>query len=291
MATLKEIRTRISAVKSIQKITKAMKMVAAAKLKKAQDKILSTRPYASKLDELFYHVISLTDIASNKFLEEREIKSQLVVTISSDRGMCGAFNTNILKFAANYINKSETQTKVVTIGKKSSDFFRKRNYSIVKSYDHIFNDLTIEFSNSIVDIIVKGYLEKEYDKVVIIYNEFKSVVKQNVIKFDFLPFKFENTDKRNFENHRFQTDFIYEPDIKDILDYLIPKQLNIQFLKSLLESNAAEQGARMTSMETATNNAADLIRGLGIVYNKARQASITTELLEIVAGAEALQKG
>lgn len=291
MATLKEIRTRISAVKSIQKITKAMKMVAAAKLKKAQDKILSTRPYASKLDELFYHVISLTDIASNKFLEEREIKSQLVVTISSDRGMCGAFNTNILKFAANYINKSETQTKVVTIGKKSSDFFRKRNYSIVKSYDHIFNDLTIEFSNSIVDIIVKGYLEKEYDKVVIIYNEFKSVVKQNVIKFDFLPFKFENTDKRNFENHRFQTDFIYEPDIKDILDYLIPKQLNIQFLKSLLESNAAEQGARMTSMETATNNAADLIRELGIVYNKARQASITTELLEIVAGAEALQKG
>lgn len=291
MATLKEIRTRISAVKSIQKITKAMKMVAAAKLKKAQDKILSTRPYASKLDELFYHVISLTDIASNKFLEEREIKSQLVVTISSDRGMCGAFNTNILKFAANYINKSETQTKVVTIGKKSSDFFRKRNYSIVKSYDHIFNDLTIEFSNSIVDIIVKGYLEKEYDKVVIIYNEFKSVVKQNLIKFDFLPFKFENTDKRNFENHRFQTDFIYEPDIKDILDYLIPKQLNIQFLKSLLESNAAEQGARMTSMETATNNAADLIRGLGIVYNKARQASITTELLEIVAGAEALQKG
>ncbi len=291
MATLKEIRTRISAVKSIQKITKAMKMVAAAKLKKAQDKILSTRPYASKLDELFYHVISLTDIASNKFLEEREIKSQLVVTISSDRGMCGAFNTNLLKFAANYINKSETKTKVVTIGKKSSDFFRKRNYSIVKSYDHIFNDLTIEFSNSIVDIIVKGYLEKEYDKVVIIYNEFKSVVKQNVIKFDFLPFKFENTDKRNFENHRFQTDFIYEPDIKDILDYLIPKQLNIQFLKSLLESNAAEQGARMTSMETATNNAADLIRELGIVYNKARQASITTELLEIVAGAEALQKG
>lgn len=291
MATLKEIRTRISAVKSIQKITKAMKMVAAAKLKKAQDKILSTRPYASKLDELFYHVISLTDIASNKFLEEREIKSQLVVTISSDRGMCGAFNTNLLKFAANYINKSETQTKVVTIGKKSSDFFRKRNYSIIKSYDHIFNDLTIEFSNSIVDIIVKGYLEKEYDKVVIIYNEFKSVVKQNVIKFDFLPFKFENTDKRNFENHRFETDFIYEPDINDILDYLIPKQLNIQFLKSLLESNAAEQGARMTSMETATNNAADLIRGLGIVYNKARQASITTELLEIVAGAEALQKG
>lgn len=291
MATLKEIRTRISAVKSIQKITKAMKMVAAAKLKKAQDKILSTRPYASKLDELFYHVISLTDIASNKFLEEREIKSQLVVTISSDRGMCGAFNTNLLKFAANYINKSETQTKVVTIGKKSSDFFRKRNYSIIKSYDHIFNDLTIEFSNSIVDIIVKGYLEKEYDKVVIIYNEFKSVVKQNVIKFDFLPFKFENTDKRNFENHRFETDFIYEPDINDILDYLIPKQLNIQFLKSLLESNAAEQGARMTSMETATNNAADLIRELGIVYNKARQASITTELLEIVAGAEALQKG
>lgn len=268
-----------------------MKMVAAAKLKKAQDRILSTRPYASKLDELFNHVIPLTDITSNKFLAEREIKSKLVVAIASDRGMCGAFNTNLLKFTSNYINESETDTRILTVGRKSTDYFRKRNYNIVKSYDHIFGNLTIEFSNKIVDFIVKGYMEEEYDRVVIIYNEFKSVVKQNVVKFDFLPFKFESRKKQKYENHSLKADFIYEPGISEILDYLIPKQLNIQFLKSLLESNAAEQGARMTSMETATNNAADLIRELGIVYNKARQASITTELLEIVAGAEALQKG
>ncbi len=291
MATLKEIRTRITAVKSIQKITKAMKMVAAAKLKKAQDRILSTRPYASKLDELFNHVTSVTDIISNEFLVERDIKSRLVVAITSDRGMCGAFNTNLLKFAANYIKESGIETGIITIGKKSTDYFRKRNYNVIKSYDHIFSDLTIEFSNKIVDFIVKGYLEKKYDQVVIIYNEFKSVVKQNVVKFDFLPFKFSGNKEVKYQNHKPQADFIYEPGIKEILDYLIPKQLNIQFLKSLLESNAAEQGARMTSMETATNNAADLIRELGIVYNKARQASITTELLEIVAGAEALQKG
>jgi F-type H+-transporting ATPase subunit gamma len=151
--------------------------------------------------------------------------------------------------------------------------------------------LTIETSNKIVDVIVNGYKNNDYDKVVIIFNEFKSVVKQNIVKLDFLPFKFETGSKDKVESRNAQTDFIYEPDSKEILNYLIPKQLNIQFLKALLESNAAEQGARMTSMETATNNAADLIRELGIVYNKARQTSITTELLEIVAGAEALQKG
>lgn len=266
-------------------------MVAAAKLKKAQDKILSTRPYAAKLDELFKHVISVTDITSSIFLAEREIKSQLVVTITSDRGMCGAFNTNLLKFASNFINESGIETKIITIGRKSTDYFRKRNYNVIKSYDHIFHDLTIDTSNNIVDFIVKGYFDGVYDKVVIIFNEFKSVVKQNILKFDFLPFKFEVPGKTKFENYKTQTDFIYEPDAKDIMNYLIPKQLNIQFLKSLLESNAAEQGARMTSMETATNNAADLIKALGIVYNRARQDSITTELLEIVAGAEALQKG
>ena len=291
MATLKEIRIRITAVKSIQKITKAMKMVAAAKLKKAQDRILSTRPYAAKLNELFSHVISVTDFKSNDFISDREVKSQLIVAITSDRGMCGAFNTNLLKYTLNYINQSEINTKLITIGRKATDFFKKRNFDIINSYNYIFNDLTIDTSNKIVDVIVDGYKNKNYDKVIIIFNEFKSVVKQTIVKMDFLPFKFETVSKGKAENRNTKIDYIFEPDAKEILEYLIPKQLNIQFLKALLESNAAEQGARMTSMETATNNAADLIKELGIVYNKARQASITTELLEIVAGAEALQKG
>lgn len=293
MATLKEIRTRVSAVKSIQKITKAMKMVAAAKLKKAQDKILSTRPYAAKLNELFLNVISTINFKSytNILVSEREIKSQLVVTITSDRGMCGSFNTNLLKYASNFIKQSDLDTKLITIGRKSTDYFKKRNYDIISSYNYLLNDLTIDISNKIVEFIVSGYIKEEYDKVVLIFNEFKSVVKQNIVKYNFLPFKFDAESKEKSGNNYTQTDFICEPDPKELINYLIPRQLNIQFLKALHESNAAEQGARMTSMETATNNAADLIRELGIIYNKARQASITTELLEIVAGAEALQKG
>lgn len=268
-----------------------MKMVAAAKLKKAQDRILSTRPYAAKLNELFSNVISVTDFTSNIFISEREVKSQLIVAITSDRGMCGAFNTNLLKYTSNYIKKSDLSTKLITIGRKSTDYFKKRNYDVIKSYNYIFSDLTIDISNKIVELIVNGYVNEQYDKIVIIFNEFQSVVKQNVVKFDFLPFKFETGSEKKAENQRIKIDYLFEPDVNEVLNYLIPKQLNIQFLKALLESNAAEQGARMTSMETATNNAADLIRELGIVYNKARQASITTELLEIVAGAEALQKG
>jgi F-type H+-transporting ATPase subunit gamma len=252
---------------------------------------LSTRPYAAKLNELFSHVISVTDFKSNDFISDREVKSRLIVAITSDRGMCGAFNTNLLKYTLNYINQSEINTKLITIGRKATDFFKKRNFDIINSYNYVFNDLAMDTSNKIVDVIVDGYKNKNYDKVVIIFNEFKSVVKQNIVKMDFLPFKFETVSKGKAENRNTQIDYIFEPDAKEILEYLIPKQLNIQFLKALLESNAAEQGARMTSMETATNNAADLIKELGIVYNKARQASITTELLEIVAGAEALQKG
>lgn len=287
MATLKEIRIRVNAVKNIQKITKAMKMVAAAKMRKAQDKILSTRPYASKLSALMSELVSLNDITSHPLIQEREVKKRIVVLITSDRGLCGAFNSNIIKYTANYLNTIGKDTALVTIGKKGYDFFNKRNYNIIKNFPTVFHNLNIQTSNEIVKYLKDLYLSEEYDYIEIIYNEFKSVIKQNIVTDTFLPFK----KKDNINLKSKNIDFIFEPDSKNILLALIPKELDIQFWKALLESNASEQGARMTAMETASHNASDLIKSLNLSYNRARQESITKELLEIVSGAEALTKG
>lgn len=289
MATLKEIRIRIATTKNMQKITKAMKMVAAAKLRKAQEKIIATRPYANKLNELFHHVISVADEKGNPLLTGREVNKILVVVMTSDRGLCGSFNANITKFASKYINELDKEAKIITIGKKAGDFFGKRNFNILKKYNGFFAHLNIEDSIKLVNYIVEGYNNNEYDKVVLIYNEFKSVAKQEIICQQFLPLQTEVEKEAKKTGN--QVDYIYEPSSLEILNNLIPKQLNIQFWKSLLESNASEHGARMTAMEIATNNASDLLKYLGLQYNRARQDSITTELLEIVAGAEALQKG
>ncbi len=273
----------------MQKITKAMKMVSAAKLRKAQEKIISTRPYANKLNELFHHVISVPEDKNNPLLVEREINTVLVVVITSDRGLCGSFNANITKYATKYITEINKEVKVITIGKKAGDYFGKRNYNLIEKYNGFFAHLNLEDSIKLANSIVKGYNDKEYDKVVLINNEFKSVAKQVIACQQFLPLRSE-IGKEITESGN-QIDYIYEPSSKEILNSLIPKQLNMQFWKSLLESNASEHGARMTAMEIATNNASDLLKYLGLQYNRARQDSITTELLEIVAGAEALQKG
>lgn len=287
MATLKEIRIRLNAVKNIQKITKAMKMVAAAKVRKAQDRILSTRPYASKLSDLMRDLVSLNDISSHPLIQDREVKKRLVVLITSDRGLCGAFNSNIIKHTISHLERLGTDTGLITIGKKGNDYFAKRKYNVIRNYPNVFHDLNIQSSNEIVNDLKKMYLSGEYDFIEIIYNEFKSIVKQNIVTETFLPFK-KNTDSKG---KKAGGDFIFEPDAKEILLELIPKELNIQFWKALLESNASEQGARMTAMETASNNAGDVIKELNLNYNRARQESITTELLEIVSGAEALRKG
>ncbi len=289
MATLKEIRTRIFAVKSIQKITKAMKMVAVAKLRKAQDRILSLRPYANKLDELFSHVINAVENVSHPLMIEREVKKELVIVVTSDRGLCGAFNTNILKFSKNYLDNLKTNYDLLLIGKKGYEFFIKRQYPVIKQYINIYNDKLQIAVEEIINYITERYLNNELDKVSIIYNEFKSVLKQNVVMEAILPFKFINSE--NKAEYQYKSEYIYEPDAEKILYYIIPKQLHIQFLKALFEANAAEEGARMTAMEMATNNAGDLIRILNLMYNRARQDSITKELLEVVSGAEALQKG
>jgi F-type H+-transporting ATPase subunit gamma len=289
LATLKEIKTRIVAIKNTQKITKAMKMVAAAKLRRAQEKIISTRPYANKMNELLSQLISVAEKTINPLMEERDVNRHLVVVISSDRGLCGSFNTNLLRFATEQISKLGEDTQLITIGKKSSVYFKKRGYNIIQSHVSVFSDLKIEVAKDIVKFIVQGYLDKEYDNVELVFNEFKSIVKQNALAERFLPLS--KPDNDDDDEKKSMIDYIYEPSASEILNYLIPKQLDIQLWKALLESNAAEQGARMTAMEMATNNAADFLQDLEIMYNRARQESITKELLEIVAGAEALKEG
>lgn len=264
-----------------------MKMVAAAKLRKAQDRIISTRPYARKMNDLLTHLSSVADKNVNPLLQERKIKERLIVIMSSDRGLCGSFNTNIMKFASNYIDKVGRDSKLFIIGKKANDYFKKRNYNVVQSYTSMFSHLELNLSNDIVKSIVNGYLNGEYDSVDLIYNEFVSIIKQNLVIDRFLPLVTPDHDK----SRKSQIDYIYEPSSESILNTLIPKQLNIHFWKALLDSNAAELGARMTAMGLATQNASDLIQHLELLYNRARQESITTELLEIVAGAEALRNG
>ena len=264
-----------------------MKMVAAAKVRKAQDRIISTRPYASKLSNLMSELVSLNDISNHPLIQEREIKKRLVVLITSDRGLCGAFNSNIIKHTVSHIGNIGQDTAMITIGKKGYDFFSKRKYNLIKNYPNVFQNLNIQTSTEIVNYIKDLYLNGEYDFIEIIYNEFKSIIKQNIVTETFLPFK-KNTESDITSRN---IDFIFEPNSKNILFELIPKELNIMFWKALLESNASEQGARMTAMETASNNAGDVIKELNLNYNRARQESITTELLEIVSGAEALQKG
>jgi F-type H+-transporting ATPase subunit gamma len=284
LATLNEIKNRIIAVKSTQKITKAMKMVAAAKLRRAQDKIISARPYAMKMNELLQHLLKVADSSINSLIQPGDISTVLLVVVTSDRGLCGSFNSNIIKNAVNYINTSGKKVKLITIGKKCSDFFVKRNYDVKKSLN--IGHLSHEILNDTVQEIIKGYLAGEYQSVELIYNEFISIAKQNLIVDKFLPLKVETTEK----SKKSGIDYIYEPSSVLILNDLIPKQLNVHFRKSILESNASEMAARMTAMETATNNASDLIRFLELGYNRARQESITNELLEIVSGAEALKE-
>ena len=286
MATLKEIKNRITGVKSTQKITKAMKMISATKFKKAQDRIIATRPYARKMAQLLSHLVSASENVTNSLMQEREMKKRIVVIVSGDRGMCGSFNSNLIKYVSNYLDEIGKDTPIITVGKKGNDYFSKRKYNIVKNYSHIFNNLNLSISYEITDYLVSGYLNGDFDLVEIVYNEFKSVVKQIVRKEQFLPLsRPENEQESDL------TDYIYEPASKEILDELVPKHLRVQFWKTLLESNAAELGARMTAMELATKNADDLIRYLNLLYNKARQESITNELLEIVSGAEALKEG
>ncbi len=291
MATLREIRSRISGVKKMQKITKAMKMVAAAKLRRAQLNVIAARPYARKMKELLHHLCASVDANINPFLAQRDVKSVALVVVTSDRGLCGAFNSNLLKAALNHIQKhypDAAMVKVFCIGRKGFDLFSKRKFTIAGKYIGVYGNLVFAQAQVIVREITEGYVRGEFDKVEIVYNEFKSIAQQRIVVEQFLPIPKDALEDTTKHSTR-PVDYIYEPGKIAIVNALVPKHLNFQIWRVLLESNAAEQGVRMAAMENATENANEMISSLQLSYNKARQAAITKELLEIVSGAEALK--
>ena len=292
MATLRDIKSRIKGVKSTQQITKAMKMVAAAKLRRAQESVINARPYARKIFELISHLITDEDKADNPFIADREIKNIAYVIVTADRGLCGAFNNNILKEAARQLNNNEASalgiiSYVYCIGKKSFDFYKRREYPMAGSASGIFSSLKYETALNISNELIDKYLDGTFDKIIIIYNEFKSIIQQKIVTEQFLPI----TVKPDTADGNKSVDFIFEPGQKEIFRYILPKHLKAQMWRILLESNAAELGAKMTAMDNATTNARELIRTLQLTYNKERQAAITKEILEIVSGANAQKAG
>ena len=284
MANLKEIRNRIASVSSTMQITSAMKMVSAAKLKKAQDAITAMRPYADKLTELLQNLsANLDGDGGSRYSEIREVKKVLVVSISSNRGLCGAFNSNIVKQSLSLAQGKygDKQVDFVTIGKKANDLLRKR-YTIVSNHNGIFDNLTFESAAEIAESLMQLFAEGQYDRIELVYNRFKNAATQLVITEQFLPIQ------PAIEQAKSTADYIYEPSEAEIVSQLIPKALKTQLYKAIRDSFASEHGARMTAMHKATDNAAELRDQLKLTYNKARQASITNEILEIVGGAEAL---
>ena len=285
MANLKEIRSRISSVGSTMQITSAMKMVSAAKLKRAQDAVTQMRPYSNKLTELLVNLSSTLDSSEGGvYSENRDPKKILLVTITSNRGLCGGFNANIIK-KAKYLMEADyknIETDVLSIGKKSTEHFEKNGYNVISSHDGLYSDLTFENTSEIAQIIMDSFTNKDYDKIILLYNQFKNAATQIVMNEQFLPIKSpEETETK-------VGDYIFEPNQKDIVDQLIPKSLKTQLFKAVLDSHASEHGARMTAMHKATDNAGEIKKELTLQYNKARQAAITGEILEIVGGAEAL---
>ena len=286
MANLKEIRNRIGSVSSTMQITSAMKMVSAAKLKKAQDSIIAMRPYSIKLTELIQSLTSSNSSDADNILSvKREINNILIVAITSNRGLCGAFNSNILKEVQFLIKDKFKSSKVsiMTIGKKGTEFFAKKNL-VYSSHDEIYDNLNYENVSSIAQKIMDSFIDGSFDKVILVYNQFKNAATQIIKSEGFLPLENETSDQNPEVNN-----YIYEPSEELVLKELIPKALKIQLLKSIKDSIASEHGARMTAMHKATDNATELRDQLKLSYNKARQAAITNEILEIVGGAEALK--
>jgi len=292
MANLKEIRNRIASVTSTRKITSAMKMVSAAKLRKAQEAIIQMRPYADRLHTILTNLSdSIRGEEDNPYATERDLEKVLIVVIASNRGLCGAFNSFVIKRTLDVANedfgKLMQQKKVdfYAIGKKGSEFLRKNKFPLVGVKNELFDDLTFDNVMPVAEEIMDQFIAGEYDKVMLVYNQFKNAAVQILTTEQFLPVLIpEKTE----EDSKY-ADYIYEPSKEYIIRELIPRSLKIQFYKALLDSHAAEQGARMTAMHMATDNATDLLRDLNLNYNKARQAAITNELLEIVSGAEALK--
>ncbi len=288
MANLKELRTRISSVKSTMQMTSAMKMVAAAKLRKAQQAIVQLKPYANKMQGVLSDLLIATQgEIENPYFEQRKVSNVLLISITSNRGLCGAFNSNVEKnlvatideYLKNGINAENIS--LFSFGKKGTDSIKRRKYNLVKSESEIFDNLNYDLVYEETKRIMKDFTDGKYDKVEIIYNSFKNAGTQILTREQLLPVVMPETNNAN-------SSYVYEPSVEEILETIVPKALTIQLFKAILDSYAAEHGARMTAMHKATDNASELIRQLTLSYNKARQAAITNEILEIVSGAEAL---
>lgn len=308
MANLKEVKGRIQSVTSTQQITKAMKMVAAAKLRRAQDKITQMRPYSQRLSAIIQNVskASESDDIPNPYGEERAVNNVLLVVVTSDRGLCGAFNSNVFKFTRSVIEEKYSYLErsgnlhIMPIGKRSFDYFTKRKYKVVGDYYELFGDLSFENAREAAQHAMDGFLEDRYDRVVLIFNEFKNVATQILREEQLLPIlppapepEKQEESKTDGEKKKLKpvVDYLFEPSKEVIFKEIIPNSLKTQFYKAVLESNASEHGARMTAMDQATDNAGELLKELKLTYNRTRQAAITKEILEIVGGAEALSQG
>lgn len=289
MASLKEIRNRITSVGSTMQITSAMKMVSAAKLKRAQDAITQMRPYSEKLQEILSNLSATLDLSENAFSDSRDVKNVLIVGITSNRGLCGGFNNNIIKRVNALVNEeyAGVNTRVLCLGKKIKDAYKRSDMYYINDelapVEDIFAALNFDNVSTIANELMNRFAAKEFDKVVVVYNKFVNAATQAVMTEQLLPIvpTAQTGDKAT-------GDYIFEPSKTEIVEELIPKSLKIQLFKSLLDSNASEHGARMTAMHKATDNAKELQKSLKLSYNKARQAAITNEILEIVGGAEAL---
>jgi len=293
MANLKEVRNRIASVSSTQQITKAMKMVSAAKLKRATNAIVALRPYANKLKELLANLSASLEDGSSPFLVEREPNKVLVVVVNSNRGLAGAFNANAIKTANNVIaEKYSSQlhagnVSIVAIGKKAQEYYQRRKYNVIGNNNDVYLDLNFLNVSKITESIMEGFLKGDYDRVELVYNQFRNAAVQILTTEQLLPVpKAEKTEAAKASG--VQVDYILEPSQEAIVEQLIPKNIKIQLYKAVLDSHASEHGARMTAMDKATDNAGDLLKALKLAYNQARQAAITTELTEIVSGAAAL---
>ncbi len=291
MANLKEIRVRIASVITTRQITSAMKMVSAAKLKKAQDAITQMRPYAVKLQDIMSNVSQTVNLSeSNPYTRNEDKNKILIVLVTSNRGMCGAFNSNVIK-SAYTLAQSQYKSALdsgnlsfLAVGKKGSDFFKSKKLPMVAQHNHILDNISFDATKELAEWLMAAFAQKKYDVIEIVYNQFKNAAVQIVTREQFLPL----VPKQN-DNKQANKDYIFEPTKEYIIEELIPKSLKIQLYKAIRDSYASEQGARMTAMHKATDNASDLIKDLTLNYNKARQASITNQILEVVSGAEALK--
>ncbi len=286
MPSLKDIRKRIGSVKNTQQITKAMKMVAAARLRKAQEGIETLRPYSYRLRDVIAELAFRSDFSDHPLLEQRESKNVEILVLTSDRGLCGGFNANINRATSRYIKENEKgheQIVLDIVGRKGNEYFKRRETPIKNYFEDVVANVNLENASTIAEKVMGDFLEGELDAVYVVYNEFKSAITQEIVVEQLLPIV-----PASYDDNANATDFIYEPSKEAVMDAVLPRHLTVQIYRMLLESLASEMGARMSAMDSATNNAGDLIDRLTLQYNRARQANITAELMEIISGAEAV---